>query len=482
MQRTHTGGYSLPAEPFHPTDLACRVMYSHHKNDTGAGLSEGRATGILSTSQPTGRTAGVPGGDDVVQRDAFINREQELLYDWNKIGEESIAAPGTVEIDDETLRDGLQSPSVRQPNLDEKLDILHRIAGLGIHAADIGYPGADPVVLDHVVALAEEIGSEGFNIEPNCAGRTHASDILPIAEAQQRSGVAIEASLFLGSSPIRQFVENWDVDFLVRTTVDAVSLARKEGLEVMYVTEDTTRARPEVLKQVYKAAIEAGARRICLADTVGHATPWGVRALVELATEIIEESGEDVKLDWHGHRDRNLSVINSLAALSAGADRVHGCGLGIGERVGNTPMETLLVNLKLLGWLDTDLHGLPGYCDAISKATDTPIPNNSPAIGKDAFETSTGVHAAAVLKAIRTGDTWLANRIYSGVPADELGREQEITVGPMSGKANAVAWLTKRGHECDEPTVDKILAAAKISNRVLVEEDILELLSTSHAP
>ena len=410
------------------------------------------------------------------------SREREHLYDWNVIGEGEIARPASVELDDETLRDGLQSPSVRQPDRGERLEILHRIAALGIQGADIGYPAASPAVLDHVVALAEEIRAERFDIEPNCAGRTHATDILPISEAQQRSGVAIEASLFIGSSPIRQFVEGWDVDFLVRTTDEAVTLARNEGLEVMYVTEDTTRARPDVLEKVYTTAIEAGARRICLSDTVGHATPWGVRALVKFARRVVADSGADVKIDWHGHRDRNLGVINSLAALSAGADRVHGCGLGIGERVGNTPMETLLVNLKLLGWFDADLRGLPAYCETISKATDTPVPNNCPAVGKDAFETSTGVHAAAVLKAIRLGDTWLANRIYSGVPADELGREQEITVGPMSGKANAVAWLTKRGHECDEETVDKILAAAKASNHVLREEEILGLLSTTNAP
>ncbi|MCP3997172.1 MAG: 2-isopropylmalate synthase [bacterium] len=405
-------------------------------------------------------------------------RERELLYDWNLIGESDIAPPHSVEIDDETLRDGLQSPSVRQPNLDEKLEILHRTAALGIQAVDIGYAGAGSAVLDHVVALAEEIEREGLGVEPNCAGRTHSSDILPIAEAQQRSGVAIEASLFLGSSPIRQYVEGWDVDFLVRATVDAVTLARNEGLEVMYVTEDTTRARPDVLRKVYTAAIEAGARRICLSDTVGHATPWGVRALVGLACEIVADSGADVKIDWHGHRDRNLSVVNSLVALSAGAHRVHGCAVGIGERVGNTPMEALLVNLKLLGWFDTDLGGLPAYCEAVSKATDTPIPNNSPVIGKDAFETSTGVHAAAVLKAMRTGDRWLANRIYSGVPAEELGREQSITVGPMSGRANAVAWLDKRGLACDEATIDKVLAAAKTSDHVLGEDEILGLLST----
>lgn len=410
-----------------------------------------------------------------------VTAGRELLYDWNDVGGAHVPRPDKVEIDDETLRDGLQSPSVRQPTIDEKLDILHRMAALGIHAADIGFPGADPVVLDHVVALAEEIQREGFSIEPNCAGRTHPADILPIAEAQQRSGVAIEASLFLGSSPIRQFVEGWDEDFLVRTAVNAVTLARKEGLEVMFVTEDSTRARPEVLRSVYTAAIEAGARRICLSDTVGHATPWGARALVEFAREIVAQTGEDVKIDWHGHRDRNLSVINSIAAASAGADRVHGCGLGIGERVGNTPMEMLLVNFKLLGWLDVDLHGLPAYCEAVSKATDTPVPNNCPAVGKDAFETSTGVHAAAVLKALRTGDTWLANRIYSSVPADELGREQKITVGPMSGKANATAWLTRHGRENSDEAIDLILAAAKKSDHVLCEDEILAALATADA-
>ncbi len=433
---------------------------------------------LSSANRPAGRLD--PQEGDVAQQEEIRTKEQEYLYDWNKIGEQAVSRPKTVEIDDETLRDGLQSPSVRQPELDEKLEILHHMEAIGIHAVDIGYAGAGEKVLDHVVALAEEIHNEGFKIVPNCAGRTHASDILPISEAQQRSGVPIEAAIFLGSSPIRQFVEGWDVDFLVRTATDAVTLARNEGMEVMFVTEDTTRARADVLSRVYTAAIEAGANRICLADTVGHATPWGVGALVAFARQIVVDSGEDVKIDWHGHRDRNLSVVNSLAALSAGADRVHGCGLGIGERVGNTPMEILLVNLKLLGWLEADLRVLPAYCNSISRATDTPIPNNTPAIGKDAFETSTGVHAAAVLKAIRTGDTWLADRIYSGVPAALLGREQEITVGPMSGKANAVAWLTKRGHECDDETVDKVLAAAKTSDRVLEEHEILGLLSTSN--
>ncbi len=403
-------------------------------------------------------------------------RSQELLHDWNLIGEADMPVPSEVEIDDETLRDGLQSPSVRQPSLEEKIEILHEIAALGIRFADIGYAGAGGQVLEDIIGLAKEIDREGLDIEVNCAGRTHPADILPIAEAQQRAGFPIEASVFIGSSPIRQFVEGWDLNWLLKTTEDAVHLARDNDLTVMYVTEDTTRAQPEVLRRVYTVAIEAGARRICLSDTVGHASPWGVRSLVHFVKEVVADTGEDVKIDYHGHRDRHLSVVNSIAALSAGAHRVHGCALGIGERVGNTPIESLLVNLRLLGWIDNDLTTLPQYAAVTSRATDTPIPANTPIIGKDAFETSTGVHAAAVLKAIHTGDSSLANRIYSGVPADMLGREQEITVGPMSGEANVVAWMERRDLECTPEIVKAVLAVAKATDHVLTEDEIRNVL------
>ncbi len=403
----------------------------------------------------------------------------ELLYDWNILGGETPERPRRIELDDETLRDGLQSPSVRCPTTGEKIELLHHMVDLGIQAVDIGYAGAGEQTFLDVVALAREIGDQRLPIEPNCAGRTHASDIDPIAEAQQRTGVAIEAAVFLGSSPIRRYAEGWDFDFLLDTTDRAVRYARSLGLEVMYVTEDTTRAHPDDLRRLYTTAIEAGARRICFSDTVGHATPWGVSALISFGREIVEASGEDVKIDFHGHRDRGLSIPNSLAALAAGADRTHGCALGIGERCGNTPMDILLVNLKLLGWWDGELDALPAYCETASKITDTPIPVNYPAIGKDAFETSTGVHAAAVLKALRKGDTWLANRVYSGVPADMIGRGQVITVGPMSGRANAEAWLMQHGLPIDPEAVERILEAAKASNRVLTEEEMAALLGAN---
>jgi len=388
-----------------------------------------------------------------------------------------VSVPGAVELDDETLRDGLQSPSAVSPPVGKKIELLHHMEALGIDAADIGYPGAGPRALADVVALAEEISRSGLRIQPNCAGRTVPTDIRPIAEAQEQSGTAIEAALFLGSSPIRQHTEGWDLDFLRRTVEEAVQLARSLGLEVMFVTEDTTRAHPDHLRALYATAIEAGASRICLADTVGHATPWGVRNLVRFIRGVVADTGENVAIDWHGHRDRGLDVINALTALSEGVDRVHGCALGIGERCGNTPMDTLLVNLKLLGWIDNDLTALPAYCQAVSEATGVPIPVNYPVVGKDAFETSTGVHASAILKAQRRGDTWLADRIYSSVPAADVGLAQVITVGPMSGQANVVAWLQARGLDASADNVERVLAAAKVSDHVLREEEILGLVA-----
>ncbi len=398
---------------------------------------------------------------------------ETLIYDWNTGGAHRPAPPRPVEVNDETLRDGLQSPSALHPPVERKRAILRLMAGVGITSANIGYPGAGRRALEDAVALAGEIRDRRLGIRPNCAGRTVEADIVPIAEVQQRAGVAVEAALFLGSSPIRQYVEGWDLDFLLHTADAAVTFARRRGLEVMFVTEDTTRARPDHLRHLYAAAVSAGARRICLADTVGHATPWGVARLVRYMRRVV---GPTVAIDWHGHRDRGLDVINSLVAAASGADRLHACALGIGERVGNTSMDQLLVNLKLLGWFDADLRLLPEYCRAVSEAVGLPILPNYPVVGKDAFETSTGVHAAAILKAMRRGDRWLADRIYSGVPAAEIGREQRVTIGPMSGQANVFCWCEQHGIAPDPDLIARVLDLAKAGDRVLCDEEILALV------
>ena len=402
--------------------------------------------------------------------------ESELIYDWNRAGGPDLRpGRGKVELDDETLRDGLQSPSVRSPSIEDKLAILHMIAELGIESADIGLPGAGPHVVRDVERLAREIVDQRLPVAPNCAARTMIADVQPIVEISQRTGIAIEVAAFIGSSPIRQYAEGWTLDRMLRLSREAIELGVKEGLPVMYVTEDTTRAAPEDLRRLYTEAVEAGARRVCVADTVGHATPNGARNVIRFIREVVDATGEDVKVDWHGHKDRGLSVINALAAAEAGADRLHGTAVGIGERVGNCPIDVLLVNMQLLGWIDRDLRRLQEYCRFVADTTGVPLPDNYPVVGRDAFRTGTGVHASAIIKARARGEDWLADRVYSSVPAGLIGCRQVIEVGPMSGESNVVYWLQERGIEATPELVKEIFQKAKSSPAILEEGEILAI-------
>jgi 2-isopropylmalate synthase len=404
--------------------------------------------------------------------------ENEWIYDWNVATPPAIS-PGTrVLLDDETLRDGLQNPSVFDPSIEEKIEILHLMESLGIDAVNIGLPGAGPRAVADAEALAREIATHRMKIKPNCAARTHESDIRPIVEISQRVGIAIEAATFLGTSPIRRLVEDWTVDHLERTTERAVTFAVEHGLPSMYVTEDTMRTDRETVRRLYSAAIRSGARAIVLCDTVGHATPNGAYNLVKFAIdEVVKPSGEKIRVDWHGHNDRGLAIANSLAAVAAGAHQVHAAANALGERVGNTPMELMLVNLRLMDLIHQDLSRLKEYCEKVAKATHTSIPPNYPVVGHDAFRTATGVHAAALVKAFRKNDTALANAVYSGVPAHLFGLDQVIEIGPMSGKSNVLFWLEKHGIPADESVVNRIFDAAKQSARVLTDAEVLALCS-----
>jgi 2-isopropylmalate synthase len=399
----------------------------------------------------------------------------DLIHDWNA-GEALPPRPAEILLDDETLRDGLQSPSVVDPPIAKKRALLHLMDRLGIDTANVGLPGAGPRAEADVEALCREIVSAKLAIEANCAARTMARDIDPIVRVTQRTGVPIEACLFIGSSPIRQYAEGWDEEFLVRQSTEAIGYAVGQGLRVMYVTEDTTRARPKTIRRLYTEAVRAGATRVCIADTTGHATPDGARRLVRFVRGVLDGAGgSSIGIDWHGHRDRGLGLINALAALEAGATRVHGTALGIGERCGNAEIDLLLVNLKLLGWIDRDLTALGEYCRAASEALGCPIAASYPVVGRDAFETATGVHAAAVIKAFKKGDAWLADRIYSGVPAGDFGFRQSIRIGPMSGKSNVVYWLESHGVEPTDERIERIFGAAKESNRLLEDGEIRAL-------
>ncbi|MBS2018624.1 MAG: 2-isopropylmalate synthase [Deltaproteobacteria bacterium] len=406
------------------------------------------------------------------------DRAADLIFDWNEVNRKGRILPKNATFFDETLRDGLQNPSVVDPGIEQKLKILHLMEDLGIHVADIGLPGSSKRAFEDVLRLCKEVVDCKMKIRIACAGRTVVGDITPMIEVSQRAGIPVEVYAFIGSSPIRQYAEDWDVNLIAKRSAEAIDVAVKAGLPVAYVTEDTTRSRPEVLTTLFRAAIDHGASRLCLSDTVGHATPDGVRNLIQFTKNVVAGTGaKDVGIDWHGHNDRGLALENAIWAFEYGADRVHGTGLGIGERVGNAQMELMLLNLKLLGQLDgQDLTKLLEYCQTIAAAVKWEIPINYPLVGRDAFRTATGVHAAAIIKSMAKGDTWLADRIYSGVPAAMIGRSQEICIGFMSGASNVNYWLSSRGIPSDENLVSEILKAAKGLDHIMTEDEVMAVV------
>lgn len=402
---------------------------------------------------------------------------QQLIFDWNTYNKKQpfIALP--VETCDETLRDGIQSPSVVDPPVEHKKELLSLMNDLGITIANIGLPGAGPRAYNDVLTLAQFVRDNKLKIKVNCAARTHQADIAPIADVQQKVGIPITAYCFLGTSPVRQLVEDWSLDRLKFTTHEALSFAIKQGLKVAFVTEDTTRSDPNTLGVLFSHALSLGVERLVLCDTVGHATPDGVMALVGFAKNIVKQSGSSAALDWHGHNDRGLALINALYAAHSGCHRIHGTALGVGERVGNTSMDQLIVNLKLLGAFEHDVRAMDHYVEKASAYCHIPLPYTYPVFGADAFRTATGVHAAAVIKAKKLGDSSLADTIYSGVPAHWFGKKQLIEIGPMSGASNVNYWLKEQHIEASEEMVKALLHKAKSSSTVLTRSEIMHFLA-----
>lgn len=414
------------------------------------------------------------------------NNLRDLIYDWNELERRGPLLPKKPGFVDETIRDGIQSPSVRDPSIEQKMEMVRYMDRIGIHAVNLGLPGGGKRAQQDVERLLTMIVEEKLSIQPNCAARTIKQDILPIVEISQRVGRSIEVATFIGSSPIRAYTENWDVERMVQRSRDAVRLCRDNNLSVAFVTEDTTRSHPRTLDLLFKTAIDAGAERIVLCDTCGHATPDGLHNLLGFVKGLLRGMGvEDyVKIDWHGHNDRGHALTLALEALEYGVDRVHGCALGIGERVGNTSLDLVLLNLFLLGQIspeDHDLSCLVEYVEKVSKYTGVAIPPSYPLSGRDAFRTATGVHAAAILKAKAKGEIELADRVYSAVPATVFGRRQKIEIGYSSGKSNIEYWLEENGYPVEPDVVDHIFAFAKTQYHTLSNEEVHALIARCSA-
>ena len=300
------------------------------------------------------------------------------MYEWNERHDRLRGDRGTrARVVDETLRDGLQSTGIRDPSLEEKIQLLHAMTDVGVDMVCVGLPAAGERAARDVAELARAIASAKLPLRPTAAARTTEGDVRAVAEASQRAGTPIEVYAFIGGSPIRQMVEGWDTALLVSRVEIAARTAQREGLSFCLVTEDTTRSSPDVLRPLFRAAVNAGASRLCLCDTVGHADPSGATALIAFARQVLAEMGAAyVQLDWHGHNDRGLALANALAAVRAGIDRVHGTALGVGERTGNPRIEHLLVGLGEMGERPSpDARALERYGSMAASALDVVVPS-----------------------------------------------------------------------------------------------------------
>ncbi len=309
------------------------------------------------------------------------------MYDWNTAEVPKWRGAHAVKVVDETLRDGLQNATVVDPPLDVKLELLRLMQKIGVDVVSVGLPAASKRATDEAASMVQAIVDEGLSLQPTAAARTVVSDVMAVVEVAQRTGASVEVYSFIGSSPIRHYTESWDINFLLKHIADAVAAARKEGIPFTLVTEDTTRARPEMLEKLFKTALDGGAARLCLCDTVGHATPDGVARLVRFVKNLLRATGHaDVGLDWHAHNDRGLALQTALWASEVGVERIHGTALGIGERVGNVPLELLVRNLGLLGSKpEATSEALSEYCQlAVSALQIGGMPDTHPLYGKAA--------------------------------------------------------------------------------------------------
>ncbi|MFO0758915.1 MAG: 2Fe-2S iron-sulfur cluster-binding protein [Byssovorax sp.] len=289
-----------------------------------------------------------------------------------------------VKVVDETLRDGLQNASGVNPAVDYKVDLLHAMAKIGVDVVSVGLPAAGKRHADDCHLLCKEILDARLPLVATAAARTVVADVEGIATASQRAGMPIEVYSFIGSSPIRHYAESWDLDFLLGNVRRATETAVKNGLPFCLVTEDTTRAHPDILRALFRTAIDAGAVRLCLCDTTGHVTPYGVEELIAFVrAELAAMGATHVELDWHAHNDRGLSVATALWAASIGVHRIHGTGLGVGERVGNSSLEILIDNLGKLGIrTPVPAEHLVEYCQLAARALHWEIPPDHPIAGE----------------------------------------------------------------------------------------------------
>ncbi len=361
------------------------------------------------------------------------NDINQYLYTWNPKSSTNL---NSVRIEDDSLRDGLQGAFVRKPAIAEKKELLNLSSAVGTQVVMLGFPASSQMEFESCQQLLEHIVLEALPITPRLLARASIQDLEPIVALNRQSPIEVWADFFIGSSPLRRYIENWDSDRMIQMIQTSGHFLREQGTRFGISIEDATRTPPDELRQIIETALSVGAEILTLCDTVGEATPTGTTRLVNFVRTLVANSEQNAEIWWHGHNDRGLSLANAIAAAEASADGISGTFLGLGERTGNTPLEQFILYLHSHGSQQFKLSQLVPYCKRLAKLTSTNIPIHAPLIGKQAFATCTGTHAAAIIKARALGSQF-EDLVFSSVPANLLGQRQTLLVGPTSGRANA---------------------------------------------
>lgn len=328
----------------------------------------------------------------------------------------SFQLPERVAIHDATLRDGEQTPGVVM-SVADKIAIAEKMAEIGVERIEAGMPAVSDMDFDAI----KQISRLGLRSRIYTFARAINADIDKAIECGCH-GVIIEVPI---GYPKLVYQFKWTWEDVLRKSVPVIQYAKSRGLHVVYFPYDTTRAREEDLKNLLTRIVaDAPPDSIGVVDTMGCALPEAIKHMVRLV-----KSWTKLPVEVHTHNDFGMAVATELAGVEAGAEVVHSCANGLGERTGNAALEELMVALHVLYGYNTqyDLGKLPELGELVSRISNLPIAVNKPILGARNFTRESGIGVDLVVKEPLA--------MFGTHPA-LTGRRGEVVLGKKSGKAS----------------------------------------------
>ena len=393
----------------------------------------------------------------------------KLLTDWN---EKKTFKNKSIVIEDDTLRDGLQSALLRIPNYFEKKELVTLAHASRIKYVMLGFPGASEDAYHECRLLVQFIRDMQWPLVPRLLGRANQSDMAAICRLQEETGVPLQADFFINICALRLKVEGWNLATITQMIHQASEQLDRHGVSYSISLEDATRSDTSIIEKMLCTIVNTKAIAIVLCDTVGACLPSGVANLLRFVKKTIAAHNSHIFQWWHGHNDRGLALANALCALDHGIDGISGTFLGIGERSGNICIEQIMLHLNQYYGSAYCLDSARQYCSLLSRYTEYTMPINQPLFGNQSFTTTAGTHIRALEKAKRFG-TGAHDLLYSSVAAHDLGRQQQIMLGPMSGRSAVKSVLEQIGESYDEKKISTLFNYfKKIQKPITVQEFI----------